>query len=215
MENAIETHVADGLKLEIFQDTDAQSPREDSNLGIMVCFHKRYNLGDKTDIKHDSFDSWSEIEKYLKKEKKAIMILPLYLYDHSGLRMKIGSFNGLLPQGHAEFDSGMVGFIYTTKEKLEETGVKNNKNEIARQLEGEVDTYDSYLSGDVYGYKITKEVKCDKCGHVENEDVDSCWGFVGYDSIKNMADNFPPEAKKLGEMIGKKEEKIVVKQYMR
>ena len=38
-------------ELKIVQDTDPESPRTWDNLGTMVCFHKRYELGDKTDYR--------------------------------------------------------------------------------------------------------------------------------------------------------------------
>jgi len=37
------------LKLEIEQDSSPESPRTWDNLGTMVCFHKRYDLGDDND----------------------------------------------------------------------------------------------------------------------------------------------------------------------
>lgn len=46
-------------------------------------------------------------------EKNEYAILPLYLYDHSGLAMSTGSFLGRAL--HAEWDSGQVGFIYMDK----------------------------------------------------------------------------------------------------
>jgi hypothetical protein len=45
-------------------------------------------------------------------------------------------------------------------------------------LKGEVQTYDQYLTGDVYGYKVYKVTTCDH-GHEHEEDLDSCWGFYG------------------------------------
>lgn len=45
-------------------------------------------------------------EKYL--------MLPLYLYDHSGLAMSTETFVGKAV--HAEWDSGQVGWIYVSKE---------------------------------------------------------------------------------------------------
>lgn len=32
--------------LRIVQDVDTESPREWDNLGTMICWHSRYNLGD-------------------------------------------------------------------------------------------------------------------------------------------------------------------------
>jgi len=164
-----------GYTIRIEQDEDAESPRHDDNLGKMICFHKRYDLGDKHEWLSGSFSGWADMEKCFRK-MGAKIVLPLYLYDHSGLRMKVGSFQGLLPQGHAEFDSGMVGFIYMTKDAIKkEYGVKKiSKAALAKAeqvLRGEVETYDQYLRGDVYSYTVESE----------NEIVDSCSGFYGYD----------------------------------
>jgi hypothetical protein len=99
-------------------------------------------------------------------------MLPLYLYDHSGLRIKVGNFAGLLPGGYVEFDTMQVGFIYVTKEALREeySQKRIGKKTLAqarKMLYAEVETYDQYLSGDVWNYNI--------------EGLDSCCGFFGYD----------------------------------
>jgi hypothetical protein len=159
----------------IYQDEDAESPREWDNLGTMICFHGRYNLGDKHEL---SLEEARELEN-----SDDVISLPLYLYDHSGLRIKVGSFAGLLPQGHAEFDSGKVGFVYCTKEKAcKEYGCKRigprRRMAVEKVLEGEVKTYDDYLSGQVYGYSIE-----DKNG----DHVDSCTGFYGLDDARSAA----------------------------
>ena len=158
----------------LIQDDNPIDTREDENLGTMVCFHRRYTLGDKTDLNSDMFNGWGELEDYLIKEKKAIMILPLYLYDHSGISIKVGSFQGYLPQGHAEFDSGQVGFIYMTAENLKEVGFA--KNRVEKYLISEVETYNQYLKGDVYC--IVKEIfNLNK----ESIDYDTVGGYYGYE----------------------------------
>jgi len=167
-------------------DENPTDPRNDSNLGIMLCFHTRYNLGDKTEEQTTDFESWKEVREHIATKLNAYegVILPLFLYDHSGLSIKVGSFDGLLPQGHARFDSGQVGYIYTTKIQLDEIGIKKKdrtKENITKILNQEVETYCKYLSGDIYGYQITKSVQCDKCEHTKEEHIDSCWGFYGYD----------------------------------
>jgi len=172
----IETIDYKGCKIHIHQDQDPESPREWDNLGVMVCFHKRYTLGDENHgLTSDMFHGWVEVEKYLTREKHATIVLPLYLYDHSGLRIKVGDFRGLLPQGHAEFDSGQVGFIYASKETiLKEYKVKRITKailaKVEKVLDGEVTDYDDYLSGNVYGF-IAEDEKGNHCG--------SCWGFFG------------------------------------
>ena len=152
-----------GYRIEIHQDEPSESPREWCNLGTMVCFHNRYDLGDKS-----SFSTPESCSAYLETMGDKVIALPLYLYDHSGLSIKAGSFNGMLPQGHAQFDTMMVGWIYVTKDGWERKGITEEQAE--EILRAEIETYNDYLTGDVYGYIVY-----DTTG----EAVDSCWGFFG------------------------------------
>ncbi|MEK9207298.1 MAG: hypothetical protein AAB922_02370 [Patescibacteria group bacterium] len=156
-----------GKTIKIEQDDNPESPRDWDNIGIMVCFHGRYELGDKnTGYSKKDYDSWDELEAQIKKEG-AIVILPIGLYDHSGRTMYIGS-------SHDQWDGGQVGFIYTTKEQLNKMGTKASKKKIEEYLRNEVKVYDQYLTGDVYGYDTGE---------------DSCWGFYGEDEAKKEAES--------------------------
>lgn len=193
--------------LEIEQDYNPDSPREWSNLCTMICWHSRHSLGDKhgfsdpldfmTDLyrevmgeswfdKHES-DDWSDILQALQ-ESNLILIKTIQLYDHSGLT--ISTSDGY--PYNDRWDSGTVGFIYVTKKIiLGETGYATEEawKDVAEDfIEAEMETYDQYLRGDVYGYELTKKVtvqdKCPHCNEVikeyEDEVVeDSCWGFYG------------------------------------
>jgi hypothetical protein len=150
------------MELKILQDSDPMNPRiECDNVGIMVCFHRRYRLGDETDLKESMFSGWDELREHLEKEEGVVAILPLHLYDHSGITMSTEPFTCL-------WDSGQVGFIYTTKALLEKMGV--TLEDVEGVLKAEVKTYDQYLTGDVWGYVIEDD---------EGEEVDSYWGFFG------------------------------------
>ena len=167
------------------------------------------------------------------------VILPLYLYDHSGITISTGPFS-------CPWDSGQVGWIKAPKDTFRNaTGysedelfstdtkrtpkygdlvkVKNEVNwgkvtsldeltplievdfdynkvltyrspenhRVVRKeditevmsnraegiLEGEVREYDMYLTGEVYHYALYELFKCDSCGHVEENIIDSCGGF--------------------------------------
>jgi hypothetical protein len=170
-----------GYTIKIIADPEPESPRDWDNLGRMICFHKRHRLGDKTELKSSDFNGWADLAEHLIREHGGVL-LPLFLYDHGGLRVKVGSFQGLLPQGHAEFDSGQIGFIHATRAALlKEYGVKRLTKAVLEKatkvLEGEVETYDQYLRGDVYGYVIEKD----------GEDGDSCWGFYGVEACEQEA----------------------------
>ena len=167
MENIIEQENCKGCEIKIVYDTDPINPVEEyDSFGKMICFHKRYILGHKHGHSIESFQA------FLKANEKDIVVLPLYLYDHSGITISTTPFN-------CQWDSGQVGFIYATKEQiLKEYGVKRITSKIREKVEKllitEVDTYDKYLTGEVYGFVIEKN------GEIE----DSCYGF--YDTPENL-----------------------------
>lgn len=168
---AIEVYEHAGLTVKIFSDSDPESPREWDNLGTMVCFHRRYNLGDKNEFKTPT-----ELQEFLE-ETKAIH-LPLYLYDHSGLTMNTTGFS-------CPWDSGQVGIIFVTPENIrKEFGKKRItaklREKVKEILLAEVKTFDEYLRGDVYGYVVEKD----------GNHLDSCWGFYGgIDYCKEQANS--------------------------
>jgi hypothetical protein len=171
--------------LKIVRDEYPVNPREWDNLGTMVCFHRRYDLGDP----HDFETPGEFLERVT--ERDAI-ILPLYLYDHSGITMSTVPF-------HCPWDSGQVGWIYVLKEDVrKEWGVKRITPKLRKKVEdilrSEVETYDQYLQGDVYGFTLHN--KCKSCGN-EFELIDSCWGFYGDDIQERIAEVIPSEYREL------------------
>ena len=184
-EKPLRTYKKGELILKIWQDTDPTDPREWDNLGTMVCFHTQYALGDKTDLKSESFQSWNELEDHLLTKEDAEIIIPLYMLDHSGLTIRTRSFSDVDP---GCWDSGQIGFIYITKDIIRKEFDKKrlSRKDLDRAqeaLEAEVEAYDRYLRGDVYGFTIVKPVTCECCGHTEDEPIDSCWGFYNIDDI--------------------------------
>jgi len=173
-------------RLIISQDDCPESPREWDNLGTMVCFHRHYDLGDK----HEFSDPQDFLD-YLESDDP--IRLPLYLLDHSGLWMRTGQFMED-PQG---WDTSMVGFIYVTREKVQqEYGWKRltqkRIKQIQQHLESEVATYSQYLEGDVWGFSLIEETKCCQCHQTITDILDSCWGFYGHNPKTNgMADHIP------------------------
>jgi hypothetical protein len=167
MKEIVESFEYRGYTIEVRRDEFAESPREWDNLGTMVSWHRRYSLGDKPEMHRYYPDSAQWCRDNL---DAFAVILPLYLYDHSGITMRTHPFP-------CPWDSGQVGWIYVTKETLrKEYGLrrvsKKAKETARRVLRAEVEEYDSYLRGDVYGFVVR-----DKSGDV----VDSSLGFYGYD----------------------------------
>ncbi len=114
------------------------------------------------------------------------IILPLYLYDHSGLSISTGSFAGRAP--HAEWDSGQVGWIYAGKKEAAAEfgeGALSTCPKTMQALEAEVSEYASYLRGECYGFQL----------YENGVEVDSCWGFLGsLEAVKAGIESHLPDA---------------------
>lgn len=117
--------------------------------------------------------------------EKYYISLPLFLFDHSGLTISTGPFS-------CPWDSGQVGIIYVSRERAaEEYGAREfpltrethegerefkSLDELAEYyLKGEVEVYDQYLRGDIWGFRLMED----------GEEIDSCWGFYGDDYRTN------------------------------
>jgi hypothetical protein len=176
-----EYNLESGKILEIHHDESPESPREWDNLGTVWCSHKRYSLSDKyaPKIDTDDHDGWDAVEQHLIKEEGAVVILPIYMYDHGGITISTKPFGD-------RWDSGQVGFIYCTGAKIKtdynvKRITKQIKESVTACLEGEIKTYDQYVTGDVYGFKLMQFDMTTK----ERVEEDACWGFYGDDFEKN------------------------------
>lgn len=160
----------------ILRDTHPASPREWSNIGVMACWHRRYNLGD--------IQPKMDPTEWLKENApQGSVVLALSLYDHGGITMRVGPPTD-------RWDSGYVGYIVATPEKIREVyGVKRITAKVRAQaeagLKSEVETYDEYLQGNVWGYVLEGGPA----------DGDSCWGFLGSDdsTVGAMKEHVPNE----------------------
>jgi len=173
-----------GYRIRIVADEDADNPRTEwDNFGTMVCFHRRYTLGDTTKWTPRGPQGYSdgrgrpeEFAEWLHdKENHVAVSLPLYLYDHGGITMSTGSFGD-------PWDSGQVGQIFVTEEKIRENFLLAADEPITPELlkksasimRSEVEIYDLYLTGGFVGFIVEladgTALDCGSC-------FDSCWGF--------------------------------------
>lgn len=159
----IETREIKGTSITIYYDEDPPNPRIDYDpLGTMVCFHLRYELGDKDHgYRTKDYANFDE----MKNAFNAAVCLPVYLFDHSGLMLSAAPFA-------CGWDSGQVGFIFLTSQQLIECWGEDTPESRKKGLEGlvaAVDEYGAYIGGQVYGYQTV----------AHGEVIDSCWGFFG------------------------------------
>jgi hypothetical protein len=166
MTDVVETIEYKGHKIEIKTDEHGYSPRENDNICEFHCSHRRYELGDKG---FNYLDGQECIEEVNERKRQGDIVLPLYLYDHSGISISLS--NAHYPF-NCPWDSGQVGFVVVSREKM----LENWGNKIFTRVlkikalevaQGEVKEYDAYLRGEVYGFVI------------DDGDGDSCWGYIG------------------------------------
>lgn len=150
MKNIIEYK---GKQIEIVQDEDAQSPQEDGDNGLFLVANHRDFYVPEPGEKRVPNDPEELIEHY----RKTHWIFPLEAYIHGEVRLAL-SRGGNFPD--RQWDVSQLGFVFAAKK---EWRLSNKAREAAKSL---TETWNQYLSGDVYGYVVGE---------------DSCWGFYGYD----------------------------------
>src|SRR5271166_4140206 len=127
MEEA-ESFKHNGFTVRIYYDPSPFDPRENDNLVTLACWHRRANLGD------EQIEGGTTPKELIKRVRasggKVIAILPLYLYEHSGMTMNTTGFS-------CRWDSGQVGWAYITKASAEAMGCVSSY-----EYQGETITWD-------------------------------------------------------------------------
>ncbi|MDX1421568.1 MAG: hypothetical protein R3322_00420 [Kiloniellales bacterium] len=164
------------VHIKVLHDDYPASPREWENIGVMVCWHDRYRLGD---------EQVREPQLCVDDLPAGTVVLPLWLYDHGGITMSAGSENPF----SCEWDSGVVGIIYATPERIQrEFGASWSRDVVIAVLKAEVKVYDDYLTGNCWSFVIEKDVPaCECCGATAAPEImDSCGGFYGDNALDDM-----------------------------
>lgn len=95
-----------------------------------------------------------------------------YVLDENGERIKV--------ENPHEGTTSTWGYL--TRPLTDETWRKR----AIEMMKSEVDVYDQYLRGDVYGYNLHEAVPpADEDDDPDWDEIDSCWGFYGTDIIEN------------------------------
>lgn len=183
------------FELVIKHHDDAPSPREADNVGSFWAdgMHRRYNfheegaddvlarikaaeisyLGTKADT-----DSWDDHDwiRYLMSvsegRKHVYAIVPVYMYEHSGISLSCSPFS-------CNWDSGIIGFMICDREQADMILGEWDYDKVVQAIVAEVESLDEYYVYGGYMYEVIEYKKCDCCDHEEEVEVDTCCGFVG------------------------------------
>lgn len=158
-----------GYTIKIKQDFDPLNPRKEwDNLGTIVYWYNRYELGDVDGSKE--YGDGDDFLQAMQQDKDAVM-LPVYMYDHSGQTISTTPFS-------CQWDGGQIGWIYASSEtiKKEWGEVTDETKEKAKNcLKAEIECFDNYITGNVYGYVVEDS---------NGECIESCCGYNGEDGVE-------------------------------
>lgn len=180
-------YVTDGESLFFMtaeQDNMPLNPRENDCNYCTICYVRNRYLGSsKYDNDRDFADS-DDLNDYLAGLKDCgteFVSVPLYAYVHSGITISTGSFGN-------PWDSGCFGVAICTKEQV----INAFGNDIDWQrhakdiIEGEIETYDKFLTGGTYIYSTYLYHKETKSWTLE----DTCGGFYSNDEDAMLSSYF-------------------------
>ena len=140
---------------------------------------------DNEDEATNSIIEWTKIPDLIELAGKHNVILPLYLYDHSGITINTTDFS-------CPWDSGQLGWTYATHTEVEKEYGEITPETLLKAknlLQSEVEIYDLYLTGQSYGFKL----------YEGKRQIDSCWGFLGSisDVPKYIKEHLPYECENI------------------
>jgi len=175
-------------RLEIHQDIDPENPCNWGHPTQMIFFGKYKHIGNKHDYDLGGFEDRDDFmergAEKLSKLMDAAIIKPVHIYSHSGECIS----TSLEYPFNDRFDSGTIGFAVITKKDLKEGFstkrlTKSIMEKGEKMLEGDVKVLDVWVRGEICGFKLFKN----------NEEINSCWGFYGYDYKTNGISDHLPE----------------------
>lgn len=169
-----ETFTHHGLTVEIHQDTDVESPTEFGDAGLfLVSGHRDFYVPEPGEKRiHDDWETI--VERY----KKTHWIFPIEAYIHSGVVLAF-SQRGNFPD--RQWDVSQIGGIFASKKEWRLSASAR------KAAEGLLNTWNQYLSGDVWGYVVGDDTPFEE----------SCWGFFGLDYCRE-------QAKEIAELVARK-----------
>jgi hypothetical protein len=161
----------------IEEDNDNTNPCDYDNLGAMICFHSRYNIGHNHKLTPD------ELKDIIK--QKNVISLPIFAYEHGEITINTTGFT-------YGYDSGQLGRIYTTHEDIlkwyKADTITDELIETAKdRLNDEIKWYDDYLNKTYYCYSVQEKVYNVECNEIDLITVDSCGGYASIEDALNDA----------------------------
>lgn len=157
-----------GVSAKIYFDDFAEQPFSHDDAVRIVVLHRRYIDPACGECGHDP----DELAAWERENADRWFIIPLFLYDHSGVIYRAAYSNPF----HCRWDSGRVG---TVALRRADWGSGNEPDErLAAYAQSVAEEYSCWANGECYGYVLTD---------IAGRELDSCWGYIGIDHVRREA----------------------------
>ena len=149
-ESAIMSKTVGGqLTFRVHHDLDAHNPRLEKPMTKIVGWHRKYFVSDRDMVDFRDRDS------FLESVRPEDIVRPLYMYEHGGVALATTPFSD-------KFDSGHLGYVLITPERLERIGLKSSDTEqIELNVKAEIKMFQAYMNGEAYQIDVHRMVDGD------------------------------------------------------
>ena len=159
---------AGGLHAAIYHDTDAGQPFAEDEAVRIVVLHRRHIDPAAGGCGRDP----DEVAAWQRENAVEWFTIQLFLYDHGSVAYAVGQTNPF----HCPWDSGRVGII--ALRRADWGNGQESDATLAAYAQSLADTYTEWANGECYGYVLYGP---------GGEERDSCWGFIGFDAVREEA----------------------------
>lgn len=165
--------------IELYYDDFSEDPREWDNLCTFALNMRRYALANEFSwLNFDHYNSFDEVLNEVLQREKIIAYKWVRGYSHGGLSLSLSTRG----QYSDPWDSGWVGFIFVTEETMQREFPSLSRDEWEAKanewIEAEFETYNAYVKGEVFAYRVYGDLL-----------EDSCCGFYSDDDAISYAED--------------------------
>jgi hypothetical protein len=156
-------------------DRDIEDPSTYDGAWKLYSFNRRHRSNREADqcfVENDEGDR--VLRDDLQQKLAEGLAFLLDYYEHGGCAWSL-SGGGM----QCQWDTARRAGLLVWEHKPEDMGAKTPEDR-AKDAKGFLEVYNAWCNGEGYGYSIVERVTL-PCGHTEDKDLDSCFGFYGTD----------------------------------
>ena len=164
----------DGRTAYLLYDHDCESPRGNAgDVSTIVQLSNRYLDADDPGDVAPALERWVGTSWGYRRHNDADVLVERY----ARMFCDVVAFTRWDGQGGQS--DGSWGYAWLTADAAREAGLPFGEHTVEDALDSEVSEYAAWAAGECYGVIVTD---------ADGEEVESCWGFIGYDYAVKVAE---------------------------